>query len=83
VTDLLKLLLPRRMDEEDIDNETLQATVNASLARINDLVSSWVKPPKPLSSNSKDAEKEIEQLLHLPPRYVSNFVTLYTLIIQR
>jgi hypothetical protein len=56
------------MEEDDIDNETIQARVNASLAYVNDLVSSWMKPPKNPSSH-KDVEKEIEELMRRPPRY--------------
>lgn len=62
------------MEEEDIDNDTLQAKVDASLAYVNDLVSSWMKPPKTPSSARKDVEKEIQELMRRPARFVYYFL---------
>lgn len=64
--------------EEEIDNETLQAKVDSSLAYVNDLVSSWMKPPKTPSTH-KDVEKEIEELMRRPARCVilSNLVLYF------
>ncbi|ETW83711.1 hypothetical protein HETIRDRAFT_471990 [Heterobasidion irregulare TC 32-1] len=59
-------------DEDDIDIETLQAQIDMSLAFAQDLVSSWIKPLKSSGyskpNNSKDTEKELEELLRRPPR---------------
>lgn len=60
--------------DEDIDNETLQATVDASLAYVNDLVSSWMKPSNTPSSSRRDVEKEIEELMRRPPRFAAPVV---------
>lgn len=62
--------------DEDIDNDTLQAKVDASLAYVNDMVSSWMKPSKTPSSSRKDVEKEIEELMRRPPRLVAPFLAM-------
>jgi hypothetical protein len=62
--------------DEDIDNDTLQAKVDASLAYVNDMVSSWMKPSKTPASSRKDVEKEIEQLMRRPPRLAAPFPTM-------
>ncbi|KAA1473493.1 hypothetical protein DENSPDRAFT_839968 [Dentipellis sp. KUC8613] len=61
------------MADDEIDTETLQAQIDMSLAFAQDLVSSWIKPlKKPGASSSKkpskDADKELEELLRRPPR---------------
>lgn len=62
--------------DDDIDLETLQAQIDMSLAFTQELVASWIKPIAGSSSHaqskgSADAEKELEQLLRRPPRYLS------------
>lgn len=61
------------VDDADIDLETLQAQIDLSLANTKNLVSSWVKPTRAESASKAsrvDHEREIQDLLKRPPRYV-------------
>lgn len=54
--------------EEELDDETIQARVDASLAKIYDVTSTWLKPKKTSSAPKKDFEKELEEIMRRPPR---------------
>ena len=65
--------------ENDLDVETLQAQVDMSLAHTQSLVSSWLKPKfgsGASSSSRAHQEKELEELLKRPPRYVATLLVL-------
>ena len=55
-------------EEEELDDETIQARLDASLARIYDVTSTWLKPKKTPSAPKKDLEKELEEIMRRPPR---------------
>ena len=55
-------------EEEELDDETIQARVDVSLARIYDVTSTWLKPKKTSSAPKKDFEKELEEIMRRPPR---------------
>lgn len=55
-------------EEEELDDETVQARVDASLARIYSVTSTWLKPKKTPSAPRKTFEKELEEILRRPPR---------------
>jgi len=55
-------------EEEELDDETIQARVDASLAKIYEVTSTWLKPKKTPSAPKRDFEKEIEELMRRPPR---------------
>lgn len=55
-------------EEEELDDETIQAKVDASLARIYSVTSTWVKPKKTPSAPKKDFEKELEEIMRRPAR---------------
>lgn len=59
-------------EEEDIGLEVLQAQVDMSLAFTQNLVTSWLKPTegKLPSSKSRNEEKELEEYMRRPQRYV-------------
>ena len=58
--------------DEDMDLETAQAQINMSVAFLDDLVSGWMKESKAkLPSQPRgDEEKELEEYMRRPPRYV-------------
>lgn len=61
------------VDDEGIDLETLQAQIDLSLANTQTLVSSWLKPGRGESSAKRDDhEREIQELLKRPARYVAD-----------
>jgi len=56
--------------DEDVDGEALQAQVDKSVARVNELVASWMKPYKGSTQASKVqemVEKDIETYSARPP----------------
>jgi len=55
-------------EEEELDDETIQARVDASLARIYSVTSTWLKPKKTPSAPKRDFEKELEEIMRRPPR---------------
>jgi len=55
-------------EEEELDDETIQAKVDASLAKIYEVTSTWLKPKKTPSAPKRDFEKEIEEIMRRPPR---------------
>lgn len=55
-------------EEEELDDETIQAKVDASLAKIHEITSVWLKPKKAPSAPKRDFEKEIEEIMRRPPR---------------
>ena len=55
-------------EEEELDDETIQARVDASLAKIYSVTSTWLKPKKAPSAPKKDFEKELEEIMRRPPR---------------
>lgn len=57
-------------DEEELDDETIQARVDASLAKIYSVTSTWLKPKKTPSAPKKDLEKELEGIMRRPSRWV-------------
>lgn len=57
-------------DEDSIDLEALQAQIDMSMAFAENMVSSWVKPSRKLSSRSnRDIEAELKEYMRRPPRY--------------
>jgi hypothetical protein len=57
--------------DEDVDGEALQAQVDRSLARVNELVASWVMPFKGSVEATKAremVERDIEYYSARPPR---------------
>ena len=56
------------LEEEELDDETIQARVDASLAKIYSVTSTWLKPKKTPSAPKKDFEKELEEIMRRPPR---------------
>ncbi|KAI0298925.1 hypothetical protein BC826DRAFT_1102966 [Russula brevipes] len=67
------------MDEpnNDIDTETLQAQIDLSMARAQNLVASWLSASAPSSltrsssSRAANAEAELQAIIRRPPRRVS------------
>lgn len=59
-------------EETDIGLEDLQAQIDMSLAFTQNLLASWLKPTegKLPSSKSRNNEKELEEYMRRPPRYV-------------
>lgn len=60
-------------DDDDMDLETFQAQIEMSMAYTQELVSSWMKSSKGRLTSSKsrrDEEKELEEYMRRPPRYV-------------
>jgi hypothetical protein len=55
-------------EEEELDDETIQAQVDASLAKIYSVTSTWLKPKKKTSAPKRDFEKELEEIMRRPPR---------------
>ena len=55
-------------EEGELDDETIQARVDASLAKIYEVTSTWLKPKKTPSAPKRDFEKEIEEIMRRPPR---------------
>jgi len=55
-------------EEEEVDDETVQARVDASLAKIYSVTSGWLEPKKAPPVPKKDFEKEIEEFMRRPPR---------------
>lgn len=55
-------------EEEELDDEAIQASVDASLAKIYSVTSTWLKPKKTPSAPKKDFEKELEGTMWRPPR---------------
>ena len=55
-------------EEEELNDETIQARVDASLAKIYSVTSTWLKPKKTRSAPNKDFEKELEGIMRRPPR---------------
>jgi len=55
-------------EEEELDDEAVQAKVDASLARIYEVTSTWLKPKKTASAPKRDFEKELEEIMRRPPR---------------
>ena len=55
-------------EEEELDDETIQARVDASLAKIYSVTSTLLKPKKTPSAPKKDFEKELEEIMRRPPR---------------
>lgn len=55
-------------EEEELDDETIQARVDASLAKIYSVTSTWLKPKKMPSAPREDFEKELEEIRRRPPR---------------
>lgn len=68
--------------ESDIDAETLQARIDMSMAYAQDIVSGWMNASGTYASSSiplngsgssgkkRDVEKELEEMMKRPPRYV-------------
>jgi len=55
-------------EEEELDDETIQARVDASLAKIYEVTSTWIKPRKTPSAPKRDFEKELEEIMRRPAR---------------
>ena len=55
-------------EEEELDDETIQARVDASLAKIYEVTSTWLKPKKTPSAPKRDFEKELKEIMRHPPR---------------
>ena len=55
-------------EEEELDDETIQARLDASLARIYDVTSTWLKPKKVPSAPKEDLEKELGEVMWRPLR---------------
>jgi hypothetical protein len=55
-------------EEEELDDETVQARVDASLAKIYSVTSTWLNPKKTPSAPQKDFEKEFGGIMRRPPR---------------
>jgi hypothetical protein len=59
------------IDIDEADTDAIQAQIDLSLSFAQDLVSSWVKPSVKLAlSKRNDTEKELEEYMRRPPRYV-------------
>lgn len=57
-------------EEEELDDETIQARVDTSLAKIYSVTSTWLKPKKTPSVPKTDFQKELEEIMRRPARYV-------------
>lgn len=55
-------------EEEELDDETIQARVDASLAKIYSVTSAWLKPKKTPSAPKKDFDKELGEITRRPSR---------------
>ncbi|KAF9651116.1 hypothetical protein BDM02DRAFT_3111141 [Thelephora ganbajun] len=55
-------------EEDEVDDEVIQASIDASLAKIYSVTSTWLKPKKAPSAPKKDFEKELEEIMRRPPR---------------
>ena len=55
-------------EEEELDDETIQARVDVSLAKIYEVTSTWLKPKKTPSAPKRNFEKELEEMMRCPPR---------------
>ncbi|KAG6869347.1 hypothetical protein C0993_000100 [Termitomyces sp. T159_Od127] len=56
-------------DEDSVNLEALQAQIDMSMAFAENMVSSWVKPSRKLSSRSdRDFEAELKEYMRRPPR---------------
>jgi hypothetical protein len=71
-------LLPLRLrpmatngETDDIDLETLQAQIDASLAQTFALVDSWKTPAFPQATSGRITEADFGAILRRPPRSVS------------
>jgi hypothetical protein len=66
------------VNDDEIDLESLQAQIDLSLAQTQTLVASWLQSSRGQSSSSapsssrvnQEKEKEIQELLKRPPRWV-------------
>jgi hypothetical protein len=63
----------RHTDEDEIDTEALQAQIDLSMSFAQNLVSSWIKPSRKLSSRSRDVEGELKEHMRRPQWWVSRF----------
>lgn len=57
------------MQVDTIDAQTLQSQIDMSMSLVHNLVSSWVKPSQK-TTKSTDTQRELEELMRRPPRYV-------------
>jgi len=57
-------------EEEELDDETIQARVDASLAKIYSVTSTWLTPKKTPSAPKKEFDKELEEIMRRPSRCV-------------
>ena len=72
----LTLSIMADAEEDGMDLETLQAQIDMSMAFTHDLVSGWMKASKaklPSSSRAND-DRELEEYMRRPPRYVFLFL---------
>lgn len=59
--------------DDDIDTETLQSQIDLSMSLVHNLVTSWVKPSQKSNTKSLNAQKELEEYMRRPPRYVATY----------
>lgn len=52
------------------EEATIQAQIDLSLSVAEDLVASWMKPSRKSTKIQRDTEKELEEYMKRPPRYV-------------
>lgn len=65
------------LDDDGPDLETLQAQIDMSMAFTQNLVSGWMKASKvKLPSSQRQDDRELEDYMRRPPRYVSGRVQL-------
>jgi hypothetical protein len=58
------------LDSDELDNETLQARIDLSMAHAHELVSSWIKPSlKSSLETRRETDRELEEYMRRPPRY--------------
>jgi hypothetical protein len=56
--------------DDDIDVEALEARINLSMAYVDNLVSSWIKPSAKASlpQRNTNIDRELEEIMRRPPR---------------
>jgi hypothetical protein len=63
--------------EDDIDLDTFQAQIDASLAHTLALVESWIPPSSKRTNGPQITLAEFESTLHRPPRFVCRDLLSY------
>jgi len=61
-------------DDNAFDMEALQAQIDVTMAYAHELASSWINPSlKSSGKSSRDFEKELDEYMRRPPRYIKAF----------